>query len=97
MLKPLVEEMGAPWAGFHTVFHTFASIHLSEGTNLVALYRPGLAPGRERDGETEHEPAPLAQGTAAVAVDPDDEPLPRPGGIGSLVRDRDLLVRFRVA
>jgi hypothetical protein len=39
MLKPLVEEAGAPWAGFHTFRHTFASIHLSEGTNLVALSR----------------------------------------------------------
>lgn len=39
MLKPLVEEVGAPWAGFHTFRHTFASIHLSEGTNLVALSR----------------------------------------------------------
>jgi integrase len=39
MLKPLVEEAGAPWAGFHTFRHTFASLHLSEGTNLVALSR----------------------------------------------------------
>jgi integrase len=39
VLKPLVEEVGAPWAGFHTFRHTFASIHLSEGTNLVALSR----------------------------------------------------------
>jgi integrase len=39
MLKPLVEEVGAPWAAFHTFRHTFASIHLSEGTNLVALSR----------------------------------------------------------
>jgi integrase len=39
MLKPLGEEAGAPWAGFHTFRHTFASIHLSEGTNLVALSR----------------------------------------------------------
>ena len=37
MLKPLVEEVGAPWAAFHTFRHTFASIHLSEGTNVVAL------------------------------------------------------------
>ncbi|MBS1886111.1 MAG: site-specific integrase [Actinobacteria bacterium] len=37
MLKPLVEEVGAPWAAFHTFRHTFASIHISEGTNIVAL------------------------------------------------------------
>lgn len=39
VLKPLVEEVGAPWAAFHTFRHTFASIHLSQGTNLVALSR----------------------------------------------------------
>jgi integrase len=39
VLKPLVEEVGAPWAGFHAFRHTFASIHLAEGTNLVALSR----------------------------------------------------------
>jgi integrase len=36
-LKPLVEEVGASWAGFHTFRHTFASIHIAEGTNIVAL------------------------------------------------------------
>jgi integrase len=39
VLKPLVEEVGAPWAGFHAFRHTFASIHLAEKTNLVALSR----------------------------------------------------------
>jgi integrase len=38
-LKPLVEEVDAPWAGFHTFRHTFASIHLSQGTNLLQLSR----------------------------------------------------------
>ncbi|MBA3865966.1 MAG: site-specific integrase [Solirubrobacterales bacterium] len=38
-LRPLVEEMDAPWASFHTFRHTFASIHLSEGTNLLQLSR----------------------------------------------------------
>lgn len=38
-LKPLVEEVNAPWAGFHTFRHTFASIHLSQGTNLLQLSR----------------------------------------------------------
>jgi integrase len=37
--KPLVEEVNAPWAGFHTFRHTFASIHLSQGTNLLQLSR----------------------------------------------------------
>jgi integrase len=39
VLKPLVEEAGAPWAAFHTFRHTFASLHLSEGTNLLQLSR----------------------------------------------------------
>lgn len=38
-LKPIVEEVGAPWAGFHTFRHTFASLHLSRGTNLLQLSR----------------------------------------------------------
>jgi integrase len=39
VLKPLVEEVNAPWAGFHTFRHTFASIHLSQGTNVLQLSR----------------------------------------------------------
>ena len=39
VLKPLVEEVNAPWAGFHTFRHTFASLHLSDGTNLLQLSR----------------------------------------------------------
>jgi integrase len=39
VLKPLVEEVGAPWAAFHTFRHTFASLHLSRGTNLLQLSR----------------------------------------------------------
>jgi len=39
VLKPLVRDAGAPWAGFHTFRHTFASLHLSRGTNLLQLSR----------------------------------------------------------
>ncbi len=39
VLKPLVEEVNAPWAGFHTFRHTFASLHLRRGTNLLQLSR----------------------------------------------------------
>ncbi|HEX4304834.1 MAG TPA: tyrosine-type recombinase/integrase [Solirubrobacterales bacterium] len=38
-LKPLVEEVGASWAAFHTFRHTFASLHIAEGTNIEALSR----------------------------------------------------------
>lgn len=36
VLKPLVRQAGAPWAGFR---HTFASLHLRRGTNLLQLSR----------------------------------------------------------
>lgn len=39
MLKPLAEEVGAPWAGWHTLRHTFASLQLAEGCNVVQLSR----------------------------------------------------------
>jgi integrase len=39
VFKPLAEEVDAPWAGFHTFRHTFASLHLSQGTNLLQLSR----------------------------------------------------------
>jgi integrase len=39
ILKPLVRQAGAPWAGFHTFRHTFASLHLGPGTNLLQLSR----------------------------------------------------------
>lgn len=38
VFRPLVEEVDAPWAGFHTFRHTFASLHLSQG-NLLQLSR----------------------------------------------------------
>jgi integrase len=39
VVKPLVRQAGAPWAGFHTFRHTFASMHLRRGTNLLQLSR----------------------------------------------------------
>ncbi|HWO83269.1 MAG TPA: site-specific integrase [Solirubrobacterales bacterium] len=39
VLKPLVRQAEAPWAGFHTFRHTFASLHLKRGTNLLQLSR----------------------------------------------------------
>jgi len=39
VLKPLADKVDAPWAGFHTFRHTFASLHLSQGTNLLQLSR----------------------------------------------------------
>jgi integrase len=39
VLKPLLRQAGAPQAGFHTFRHTFASMHLKRGTNLLQLSR----------------------------------------------------------
>jgi len=39
MLKPLVRKIGAPWAGFHTLRHTYASLQLARGVNIVQLSR----------------------------------------------------------
>jgi len=39
VLKPAAEEAGAAWAGFHTFRHTFASLHIYRGTNVVQLSR----------------------------------------------------------
>ncbi len=38
-LRPAVEEAGAGWAAFHTFRHTFASMHIAAGTNVVELSR----------------------------------------------------------
>ena len=34
-----MEEAGAPWAGFHSLRHTFASLHIERGTNIKVLSR----------------------------------------------------------
>jgi integrase len=38
-LKPLFQEVGAPWAGWHSLRHTFASLQLARGTNILQLSR----------------------------------------------------------
>lgn len=45
-LKPLVEEVNASWAGFHTFRHTFASLHLSRDQPPPAQPRPRPSLGR---------------------------------------------------
>jgi integrase len=39
VLKPAVEEVGAPWAGFHTLRHTAASRLFAAGRNPVQVQR----------------------------------------------------------
>jgi integrase len=39
MLKSLLAQVGAPWAAWHTLRHTYASLQLAHGVNLVQLSR----------------------------------------------------------
>lgn len=39
VLKPAARKAGVPWAGFHAFRHTFASMHIEAGTNVVVLSR----------------------------------------------------------
>jgi integrase len=39
VLRPVVEEVGAPWAGFHTFRHTCASLLFAEGRNPKQVQR----------------------------------------------------------
>lgn len=38
-LRPAAEEAGVSWAGFHAFRHTFASLHVAAGTNVLQLSR----------------------------------------------------------
>ena len=37
--KPLAEEVGAEWAGFHALRHTYASLQIAAGVNVLQLSR----------------------------------------------------------
>jgi integrase len=39
VLKPAAQEAGVPWAGWHSLRHTFASLQLARGTNVLQLSR----------------------------------------------------------
>jgi integrase len=39
VLKPVAQEVGAPWAAFHTFRHTYASLMLVGGANVLQLSR----------------------------------------------------------
>jgi hypothetical protein len=39
VLKPVAQEVGAPWAAFHTFRHTYASLMLAGGANVLQLSR----------------------------------------------------------
>jgi len=75
VLKPLVEEVGAPWAAFHAFRHTFASIHLREGTNLLQLSR---ALGHHSAALTLSRYTHLLPGDEAPPLDLGSSPRPAP-------------------
>jgi integrase len=66
MLKPLAEEAGASWAGFHTLRHTFASLQLAAGVNVVQLSR---ALGHHSASFTLDTYVHLLEGESAPALD----------------------------
>jgi len=39
VLRPAMEEADVSWAGFHAFRHSFASMHVERGTNIVRLSR----------------------------------------------------------
>lgn len=66
MLKPLAEEAGTSWAGFHTLRHTFASLQLAAGVNVVQLSR---ALGHHSASFTLDTYVHLLEGESAPALD----------------------------
>ncbi len=39
LIKPLMRQIGAPWAAWHTLRHTYASLQIARGANIVQLSR----------------------------------------------------------
>jgi integrase len=39
LIKPLMRQIGTPWAAWHTLRHTYASLQLARGANVVQLSR----------------------------------------------------------
>ncbi len=65
-LHPATSEAGAAWAGFHTFRHTFASLHIAAGTNVLVLSR---LLGHHSPEFTLSKYAHLIPGDAAPALD----------------------------
>jgi integrase len=69
-LKPLMEEIGAAGAGFHILRHTYASMRLARGVNMLALSR---ALGHHSPAFTLSVYCHLLEGDEAPALDLSDE------------------------
>lgn len=70
VLRPAAEEAGASWAGFHSLRHTYASLHLEKGTNVVRLSR---MLGHHDPSFTLRRYAHLIPGDDPIALDLDEE------------------------
>ena len=68
ILKPLMEEVGAGWGAFHTLRHTYASLQLASGANVVQLSR---ALGHHSASFTLDVYVHLLEGEEAAALDLD--------------------------
>jgi integrase len=73
--KPAAEEAGAEWAAFHTLRHTFASLHIARGTNIVQLSR---MLGHHSPDFTLRVYAHMIPGEKVAALDLEHELSPRP-------------------
>lgn len=73
VLKPAATNAGAGWAGFHAFRHTYASLMLARGTNLLQLSR---ALGHHSPAFTLAVYAHLLHGEHAAALDLGDELTP---------------------
>jgi integrase len=67
VLAPAVQEASAPWAAFHTFRHTFASMQVAQGCNIVQLSR---ALGHHSPSFTLSVYAHLFPGDGAPALEP---------------------------
>jgi integrase len=70
VLKPVAEEVGVPWAGFHAFRHTCASILFERGSNAVQVQR---WLGHHSPAFTLATYVHLLEGAAGDALDLDDE------------------------
>lgn len=82
VLKPTATTVGAGWAGFHAFRHTYASLMLARGANLLQLSR---ALGHHSPAFTLTVYAHLLQGEHAPALDLEHELTgdPKPAGAGT--------------
>ena len=95
-IKPLMQEAGAPWAAFHALRHTYASLQLAGGANVVQLSR---ALGHHSAAFTLDVYADLLDGEEAPALDLAAVlPAPPPSAPIRLlpVAERDALLRDHI-